>query len=144
MDLPLGELTQLAGGQASSQRVEAALRRVAKLVAGGAPLEELFAAVTEEAGRLLQTDQTMMIRYEADDTVTLVAAWSERGDTIPWAHGNGSARATTSPSSGRRPISPVPAVTRAPSALLAWPLVRPACGQRSGRPSSSRVACGAS
>ena len=74
MDLPLGELTQLAGGQASSQRVEAALRRVAKLVAGGAPPEELFAAVTEEAGRLLQTDQTMMIRYEADGTVTLVAA----------------------------------------------------------------------
>jgi GAF domain-containing protein len=52
-------------------------------VAGGAPPEELFAAVTEEAGRLLQTDQTMMIRYEADGTVTLVAAWSERGDTIP-------------------------------------------------------------
>jgi hypothetical protein len=30
MDLPLGELAQLAGEQALSQRVEAALRRVAK------------------------------------------------------------------------------------------------------------------
>jgi GAF domain-containing protein len=83
MDLPLGELAQLAEEQASSQRVEAALRRVAQLVAGGAPPEELFAAVTEEAGRLLQAGQTTMIRYEADGTVTLVAAWSGRGDAIP-------------------------------------------------------------
>jgi signal transduction histidine kinase len=83
MDLPLGELAQLAEEQASSQRVEAALRRVAQLVAGGAPPEELFAAVTEEAGRLLQAGQTTMIRYEADGTVTLVAAWSGRGEAIP-------------------------------------------------------------
>jgi signal transduction histidine kinase len=83
VDLPLGELAQLAGKHGSSQRVEAALRRVAKLVAGGAPPEELFAAVTEEAGRLLQAGQAMMIRYESDGTVTLVAAWSGRGDAIP-------------------------------------------------------------
>jgi GAF domain-containing protein len=126
MDLPPGELTQLAGGQASSQRVEAALRRVAKLVAGGAPPEELFAAITEEAGRLLQADQTMMIRYEADGTVTLVAAWSERGDAIPlgaWKRLDAGNHITLL---WQAPISPVPAVTRTPSAPRAWPLVRPA------------------
>jgi hypothetical protein len=35
---------------------QAALRRVATLVARGVPPEELFAAVTEEAGRLLAAD----------------------------------------------------------------------------------------
>ena len=38
---------------------QAALRRVAMLVARCAPAEEVFAAVTEEAERLLQADQTL-------------------------------------------------------------------------------------
>ncbi|HWD75762.1 MAG TPA: histidine kinase, partial [Solirubrobacteraceae bacterium] len=76
-----GKLAQLADEQASSQRVEAALRRVAKLVTRGAPPEELFAAVTEEVGRLLQAGQTTMIRYQSDGTATIVAAWSRSGDT---------------------------------------------------------------
>ena len=44
---------------------QAALRRVATLVAGGAPPEEVFAAVAEEIGRVLGADFTGMSRYDA-------------------------------------------------------------------------------
>ncbi|MEA2146460.1 MAG: hypothetical protein QOG59_2047, partial [Solirubrobacteraceae bacterium] len=54
---------------------QAALRRVATLVAGGVAPETVFAAVTEEAGRLLPVDVAIMGRYEADGTITCVAAW---------------------------------------------------------------------
>ena len=79
----IGELAKLAEEQASSRRVEAALRRVATLVAVGAPTDELFAAVCEQAGELLHADQTTMHRYEPDDTVTCVAGWSRSGDAFP-------------------------------------------------------------
>jgi PAS domain S-box-containing protein len=55
---------------------EAALRRVATLVAQGVPSSELFGAVTEEVGRLLRADLAGMIRYETDDMVTPVATWA--------------------------------------------------------------------
>ena len=79
----IGELAELAERQASSRRVEAALRRVATLVAVGAPTDELFAAVCEEAGELLHADQTTMNRYEPDDTATCVAGWSRSGYAVP-------------------------------------------------------------
>ncbi|MCW2633184.1 MAG: histidine kinase, partial [Pseudonocardia sp.] len=61
----------------------AALQRVATLVARGAPAEELFAAVLEEAGQLLQASQTTMIRYRPDGTSTVVAGWRRIGEPIP-------------------------------------------------------------
>ena len=79
----IGKLAQLAEEHASSGRVEAALRRVATLVAGAAQADELFGAVTEEAGRLLGADFAAMGRYESDDAVTLVAAWSRTGAPFP-------------------------------------------------------------
>ncbi len=79
----IGELVQLAEEQASSRRVEAALRRIATLVARAVPADELFAAVPEEVGRLLHADQTTMSRYESDGTVTIVAGWSRTGDAVP-------------------------------------------------------------
>ena len=79
----VGRLTKLAEEQASSRRVEAALRRVATLVAVGALTDELFAAVCEEAGELLPADQTTMNRYESDDTMTCVAGWNRFGDAVP-------------------------------------------------------------
>jgi signal transduction histidine kinase len=79
----IGQLAQLAREQASSRRVEAALRRVATLVAGAAPPDELFAAVAEEAGRLLGADFAHMAHYESDDSVTFVGAWSRTGDHFP-------------------------------------------------------------
>ena len=57
---------------------QAALRRVAMLVAQAAPPEELFSTVTEEVGRLLSVDIAGLGRYGAA-TETLVAAWRKSG-----------------------------------------------------------------
>jgi len=54
---------------------QAALRRVATLVARGAVPEEVFAAVAEEVGQLLPVDSATMCRYESDGTLTFVAQW---------------------------------------------------------------------
>jgi PAS domain S-box-containing protein len=59
---------------------QTALRRVATLVARGMRPEEVFAAVANEVGRLLSVDIANVIRYESDDTVTLMAS---AGDRIP-------------------------------------------------------------
>jgi len=64
---------------------QAALRRVATLVAQGIPLEQLCAAVIKEVGGLFGADAAGMIRYEADGTVTPVAAWSAVGEHPPTA-----------------------------------------------------------
>ena len=68
---------------------QAALRRVATLVAREPPPAEVFATVAEEVGRLLRVDATAMLRYESDGTATFVAEWSECethfsvGTTVP-------------------------------------------------------------
>jgi signal transduction histidine kinase len=54
---------------------QAALRRVATLVARGVPPEEVFAAVTAEAGRVLSAGYAHLGRYDADGMLTPVAAW---------------------------------------------------------------------
>ena len=56
---------------------QAALRRVATLVARGVSPEEMFEAVTREVGLLSGADIARMERYEADGTVTGVAGWSK-------------------------------------------------------------------
>ncbi|HWC85990.1 MAG TPA: GAF domain-containing protein [Solirubrobacteraceae bacterium] len=61
---------------------QAALRRVATLVAGASPAEEVFAAVTEELGRLLGVGHAGLNRYESDGTTTVVAVWTQDGDTV--------------------------------------------------------------
>jgi signal transduction histidine kinase len=62
---------------------QAALRRVATLVARAVPPTEVFAAVGREVGRLLDVDATHMGRYEPDGTATCVASWSREGDELP-------------------------------------------------------------
>jgi signal transduction histidine kinase len=62
---------------------QAALRRVATLVARAAPPEEVFAAVTEEAGRLVGADYTAMARYDPGEARTVVASWSCAGAPFP-------------------------------------------------------------
>jgi GAF domain-containing protein len=54
---------------------QSALRRVATLVARGVPPEQVFAAVTGEAGRVLAAETAHLGRYEPDGVVTFVAAW---------------------------------------------------------------------
>jgi signal transduction histidine kinase len=66
---------------------QAALRRVATLVAREVPPEELFAAVTEEAGRLLGAQLAGMGRYESDQTITVLAAWAAEGEEHPLVPG---------------------------------------------------------
>jgi signal transduction histidine kinase len=62
---------------------QAALRRVATLVARGEPPEAVFAAVLEEVGRLLRVDLASMCRYEPDRTVTYIATWGTAGRRFP-------------------------------------------------------------
>ncbi len=62
---------------------QAALRRVATLVARGVPPEELFAAVVEEAGRLFSVEYVAMGRYEPDGTLTIVAGSVLAGGHFP-------------------------------------------------------------
>ena len=62
---------------------EAALRRVATLVARGVPPRDVFAAVAREVGLLLGVDATYLARYDPDGTATGVATWSPAGDDIP-------------------------------------------------------------
>jgi signal transduction histidine kinase len=62
---------------------QAALRRVATLVARQPAPAEVFAAVTEEAARLLHLDNANLIVYEPDQTATVVAACNLRGPSAP-------------------------------------------------------------
>jgi GAF domain-containing protein len=74
------ELAQVAEEQA-------ALRRVATLVAHGAAPDELFATVTKEVGLLLGASLAGMGRYEGDETVTVVTAWGAEGEEHPLVAG---------------------------------------------------------
>jgi signal transduction histidine kinase len=68
-------------------REQAALRRVATLVARGAPPGEVFAAVTEEVGRLLGAHFAGMGRFDNGDTVTVLGAWAVEGEQHPLVPG---------------------------------------------------------
>jgi GAF domain-containing protein len=62
---------------------QAALRRVATLVARDYSPEDLFATLAEELGVLLEVDASAILRYEPDSTATVVAGWSDGAITIP-------------------------------------------------------------
>jgi signal transduction histidine kinase len=62
---------------------QAALRRVATMVARGAAPEEVFAAVVEEVAQLLPVDMAGLIRYDPDGTLTYVASWGKTADRTP-------------------------------------------------------------
>jgi signal transduction histidine kinase len=68
---------------------QAALRRVATLVARAAPAEEVFASVTAEVGRVLAADVALMSRYDPDDRATIVSAWTGTGAAPPTPIGSG-------------------------------------------------------
>jgi signal transduction histidine kinase len=69
-------LTQLADEQA-------ALRRVATLVARGASPAEVFQAVSAEVGRLVPADVAALARYETGGTVNTVGSWSRSKGSVP-------------------------------------------------------------
>jgi signal transduction histidine kinase len=64
-------------------QAQAALRRVATLVARGVPPDKLFATVTEEAGRLAAVEYAALSRYAPDRGVTVVAVWGRTGHDVP-------------------------------------------------------------
>lgn len=80
------DLTERPGAQAELSRLaeeQAALRRVAALVAGQAAAHEIFAAVAEEVAQLLRADSGAVCRYESDESMTVAAYWSEEGLDLP-------------------------------------------------------------
>lgn len=62
---------------------QAALRRVATLVASGVPPAQVFDAVAMEVGRLLGADSTRLWRYEPDNAATAVAAYAGEHTGVP-------------------------------------------------------------
>ena len=73
---------QLYGDFSRIADEQAALRRVAMLVARGAPPGQVFASVAEEAGGLLAAEFAVLIRYE-QQTVEVVGTWTTREGPIP-------------------------------------------------------------
>jgi PAS domain S-box-containing protein len=59
---------------------QAALRRVATLVAEGTPADELLTAVTQEVAQLFQGEAAQLVRYESQHTMTVVGGWRDSGD----------------------------------------------------------------
>jgi PAS domain S-box-containing protein len=70
------ELERLAGEQA-------ALRRVATLVARGVPAAEVFSAVADEVQRLLDAQATSIGRLERNGTMVIVASNGTASDELP-------------------------------------------------------------
>jgi signal transduction histidine kinase len=61
---------------------QAALRRIATLVARGVPAAEIFPAVAQEVGRLLGADSTAIVRLEPDDATTILTRVGDRADEL--------------------------------------------------------------
>ena len=68
----LAEIGQLAQEQRS-------LRRVATLVASEASVERVFEAVSEECARVLEVNASAILRYERDNTATIVGRHNRDG-----------------------------------------------------------------
>ncbi|MFF5230868.1 GAF domain-containing sensor histidine kinase [Dactylosporangium sp. NPDC000521] len=62
---------------------QAGLRRVAVLVASGAPPADVLAGIVAEAAALLDADATRLMRYESAGTVTVLAGYGKPG-TETW------------------------------------------------------------
>jgi GAF domain-containing protein len=62
---------------------QTALRRVATLVARDAPPGEVFDAVAMEVGKLLDTDITVVGRYDGDGAATAIGSWSAAPGGVP-------------------------------------------------------------
>ena len=77
---------ELAASEARARglaREQAALRRVATLVASEHTPDDLFTTLAEEVGVLFEVDGSAIVRYEADSRATVVAGWSAGAITIP-------------------------------------------------------------
>ena len=73
------ERRRAARALGAAESEQAALRRVATLVAGDARPSRVFEQVTEEVGRLLGLPGANVMQYDGARTATVVGAWSEEG-----------------------------------------------------------------
>lgn len=62
---------------------QAALRRVATLVAYGQPPAAVFTAVAKEVGQVLGADLTRVLRYEPDEATTVIGVWGGPSELLP-------------------------------------------------------------
>jgi signal transduction histidine kinase len=62
---------------------QAALHRVAALVARGASEQDVFDAVNEEVAGIVGAETTALMRFESDDTISLLAAWGAAERPFP-------------------------------------------------------------
>jgi signal transduction histidine kinase len=74
---------QLYAGYRRIADEQAALRRVATLVARAAPPQRLFTAVAGEVGQLLAVDFAILVRYDPSDKLEVVGAWTSTGAPAP-------------------------------------------------------------
>ncbi len=80
------DFTEQRRAEAEQQRLaaeQAALRRVATLVAGDAPPEQVFQTVTEEVCRLLGLRSAVLLRFEEGDDATIVGKFGEPTGRLP-------------------------------------------------------------
>jgi GAF domain-containing protein len=81
---------------------QAALRRVATLVAEEVAPERIFAAVCEQVGHLLEADISALEIFPGDGTATLIASWSNEG-VLCRSGSNSLSSPTRSPAEFSRP-----------------------------------------
>jgi signal transduction histidine kinase len=60
-----------------------ALQRLAALAARGVRHAELFAVANQELAQLVQADAAALLRFEPDQTITLLAGWTAAGAPVP-------------------------------------------------------------
>jgi signal transduction histidine kinase len=74
------ERTRAEAAQRALAAEQAALRRVATLVAGETTPSRVFEQVTQEIGRLLELPGATVMKLDGPRAVTVVGAWSETGE----------------------------------------------------------------
>src|SRR4051794_41917858 len=72
------EVQETNGEFVRAAEEQAALRRVATLIAAGVADRELIVAVTHEIGRLFGADKANVMRWEAE-TIRVLGDWSSGG-----------------------------------------------------------------
>ena len=77
------ELAVRGRRRSRAARVEAALRRVATLVARAAPPQAVFDAVCEETGRLIGATTVNLAHFTPDGFNLTISGWSLRGVHVP-------------------------------------------------------------
>jgi len=79
----LGTLSEHTGMLERLAEEQAALRRVATLVAGQAAADEIFTAVAEEVARLFRAEIGGIARYDPDESLTMIAEWDDGSGGLP-------------------------------------------------------------